>query len=58
MLPSPFDQERLNRTLADLLEADDRRALCRRNGLAYAETADLYSMPQRAADLILAEQGE
>ncbi|ASL25465.1 glycosyltransferase family 4 protein [Azotobacter chroococcum] len=58
VLPSPFDQERLNRTLADLLEADDRRALCRRNGLAYAETADLYSMPQRAADLILAEQGE
>jgi len=58
VLSSPFDQERLNRTLADLLEADDRRALCRRNGLAYAETADLYSMPQRAADLILAEQGE
>lgn len=58
VLPSPFDQERLNRALADLLEADDRRALCRRNGLAYAETADLYSMPQRAADLILAEQGE
>lgn len=58
VLPSPFDQERLNRTLVELLEADDRRALCRRNGLAYAETADLYSMPQRAADLILAEQGE
>ncbi|GAB3368580.1 glycosyltransferase family 4 protein [Azotobacter armeniacus] len=57
VLPSPFDQERFNRMLADMLAADDRRALCQRNGLAYAETADLYSMPQRAADLILAEQG-
>lgn len=57
VLPSPFDQERFNRMLADVLEADGRRVLYRRNGLAYAETADLYSMPQRAADLILAEQG-
>ncbi|MDV7212094.1 glycosyltransferase family 4 protein [Azotobacter beijerinckii] len=55
VVPSPFDQEHFNRMLADLLAADDRRALCRRNGLSYAETADLYSMPQRAADLILAE---
>ncbi|SFA78003.1 glycosyltransferase family 4 protein [Azotobacter beijerinckii] len=55
VVPSPFDQEHFNRMLADLLAADDRRALCRRNGLFYAETADLYSMPQRAADLILAE---
>ncbi|SEQ24289.1 UDP-glucose:(heptosyl)LPS alpha-1,3-glucosyltransferase [Azotobacter beijerinckii] len=55
VVPSPFEQEHFNRMLADLLAADDRRALCRRNGLSYAETADLYSMPQRAADLILAE---
>jgi UDP-glucose:(heptosyl)LPS alpha-1,3-glucosyltransferase len=26
-----------------------------RNGLAFAATADLYSMPQHAADVILAE---
>ncbi|SEI82820.1 UDP-glucose:(heptosyl)LPS alpha-1,3-glucosyltransferase [Azotobacter beijerinckii] len=55
VVSSPFEQEHFNRMLADLLAADDRRALCRRNGLSYAETADLYSMPQRAADLILAE---
>ncbi|MEE4465824.1 glycosyltransferase family 1 protein, partial [Azotobacter chroococcum] len=48
----------LNRTLVEMLEDDGQRALYRRNGLAYADTADLYSMPQRAADLILTEQGE
>ena len=26
------------------------------DGLTYAQTADLYSMPQHAADVILAEQ--
>ena len=26
------------------------------NGLAFADSADLYSMPQRAADVILAER--
>ncbi|WP_349616367.1 glycosyltransferase family 4 protein [Azotobacter salinestris] len=56
VLPSPFDQERLNRVLAEMLEDEGQRALHRRNGLAYAATADLYSMPQRAADLILTGQ--
>ena len=37
--------------------ADERqRAFWHRNGLAYADEADLYSMPQRAADVILAER--
>lgn len=54
VLPSPFEQARLNHTLADMLADDQRRAFWRRNGLAYAETADLYSMPQKAADVILA----
>jgi UDP-glucose:(heptosyl)LPS alpha-1,3-glucosyltransferase len=56
VLPSPFDQEQLNRTLAQMLGDDAQRATWGRNGLAYAETADLYSMPQRAADVILGEQ--
>ncbi|MBG6501965.1 glycosyltransferase family 4 protein [Pseudomonas aeruginosa] len=53
--PSPFEQDSLNRLLAEMLEDAPARAAWARNGLAYAEHADLYSMPQRAADLILGE---
>ncbi|NQD92583.1 glycosyltransferase family 4 protein [Pseudomonas sp. CrR25] len=56
VLASPFEQQRLNRTLAEMLSDDARRAQWQRNGLAFAESADLYSMPQRAADVILAER--
>jgi UDP-glucose:(heptosyl)LPS alpha-1,3-glucosyltransferase len=54
VLASPFEQERLNYLLADMLADDQRRAFWSRNGLAYADSADLYSMPQHAADIILA----
>lgn len=54
VVPSPFEQSTLNRMLAEMLADDARREAWQRNGLAYAETADLYSMPQRAADVILA----
>ena len=54
VLASPFEQERLNHLLADMLADDQRRAFWSRNGLAYADSADLYSMPQHAADIILA----
>lgn len=53
VLPSPFEQDSLNRLLAEMLEDAPARAAWSRNGLAYADHADLYSMPQRAADLIL-----
>lgn len=56
VLASPFDQAQLNRTLADMLADDQRRAFWGRNGLAFADCADLYSMPQKAADVILAEK--
>ena len=56
VLTSPFDQAQLNRTLADMLADDERRAFWGRNGLAFAGCADLYSMPQKAADVILAEK--
>ncbi|HBQ8682658.1 TPA: glycosyltransferase family 4 protein, partial [Klebsiella pneumoniae] len=55
VLPSPFEQDSLNRLLAEMLEDAPARAAWSRNGLAYADHADLYSMPQRAADLILGE---
>jgi UDP-glucose:(heptosyl)LPS alpha-1,3-glucosyltransferase len=38
-----------------MLQDNAARVTWGRNGLAYAETADLYSMPQHAADVILAE---
>jgi UDP-glucose:(heptosyl)LPS alpha-1,3-glucosyltransferase len=56
VLPSPFEQERLNSLLAEMLDDPARHVSWRRNGLAFAEKADLYSMPQRAADVILAER--
>ena len=49
-------QEQLNRTLADMLADPRQRAFWGRNGLAYADSADLYSMPKKAADVILAER--
>ncbi len=58
VLPSPFEQDSLNRLLAEMLEDARARAAWSRNGLAYADHADLYSMPQRAADLILGRPHE
>ncbi|WP_439860715.1 glycosyltransferase family 4 protein [Pseudomonas sp. MBLB4136] len=56
VLSSPFEQQQLNRSLREMLEDDAQRGQWQRNGLAYADSADLYSMPQRAADVILAER--
>ncbi|QKE64673.1 glycosyltransferase family 4 protein [Aquipseudomonas campi] len=56
VLPSPFQQERLNSMLTEMLTDDAARASWGANGLAFADTADLYSMPQHAADVILAER--
>ncbi|TBU88004.1 glycosyltransferase family 4 protein [Phytopseudomonas dryadis] len=56
VLDSPFEQGTLNRLLAEVLADEAQRSLWQRNGLAFAETADLYSMPQHAADVILAER--
>lgn len=55
VLDEPLEQEQLNRYLARMLEDDAARAAWAANGLAYADSADLYSMPQHAADVILAQ---
>ncbi|GHU16164.1 hypothetical protein FACS189441_8280 [Betaproteobacteria bacterium] len=52
-LASPFAQEALNAALIRLLTDADRRHTARDNALAYAKTADLYSLPEYAADIIL-----
>jgi UDP-glucose:(heptosyl)LPS alpha-1,3-glucosyltransferase len=55
VLDEPFEQAQLTEYLERMLGDADARAAWSRNGLAFAETADLYSMPQHAADVILAE---
>lgn len=52
VLPAPFEQTRLNRALADMLAAKEKRKQWQQQALAFARQADIYSMPQRAADLI------
>ena len=56
VVPAPFVQDDLNRALAEMLADDAARAKWSVNGLAFADSADLYSMPQHAADVILAER--
>ncbi len=53
VLESPFSQPVLDRALAGMLQSSQQRALWSQNALHYAKDADLYSMPERAADLIL-----
>ena len=53
VVSTPFEQATLDRVLAEMLTDDTARARWRGNGLAFAERADLYSLPERAADVIL-----
>ncbi len=54
VVPEPFDDAKFAVLLEELLTSPDREQW-RKNGLAYAQTEDLYSMPEKAADLILGE---
>jgi UDP-glucose:(heptosyl)LPS alpha-1,3-glucosyltransferase len=56
VLSEPFAQAQLNQQLAAMLSDDAARTQWSLNGLAFADVADLYSMPQHAADVILAER--
>ena len=56
VLPEPFDQATLSETLQDMLCDTLARARWKSNALAFAETADIYSNAERAADLILEER--
>ncbi|MNH37828.1 Lipopolysaccharide core biosynthesis protein RfaG [compost metagenome] len=56
VLDEPFEQEQLNRYLQRMLEDGQARAAWARHGLAFADSADLYSMPEHAADVILAQE--
>ena len=51
VLPLPFKQEELNLALQKMLSSPDM-AGWRQNGLSFAKQTDLYSLPDKAADLI------
>ena len=55
VVPEPFTQETLNAVLAEMLADDKARKRWQANAMAFAETADIYSNAERAADLILQE---
>lgn len=52
VVPSPFEQAALNRELAEMLSDPQRLKAWGGNGIAYGRTEDLYSLPEKAADLI------
>lgn len=51
LIPSPFRQETLNEKLREMLEQDRRQEWVSK-GRAFAESADIYSLPEKAADFI------
>lgn len=53
LIPSPFKQETMNGMLKTMLNSPERGQWSR-NGMAYARCADIFSMPDQAADLIVA----
>lgn len=55
VVPSPFKQKVLNKMLSQMLSDREARGRWQRNALEFAEHADLYSMPERAADVILGD---
>lgn len=57
IVPQPFAQADLDAALARMLGDDAARAAWQANALAFADRSDLYSLPERAADLIVGKRG-
>jgi len=53
LIASPFAQKALDTALAGMLADPEARACWSRNALAFSEHADIYSLHEKAADLIL-----
>lgn len=51
-LKEPFDQDEMNHALCKLLTDKDYRHECAENAKKFSDTADLYSMIEKAADII------
>ncbi len=55
VVPNPFQQEELNHRLSAMLknlQNPDEKQRWQNNALHFANTADIYSMPKRAAEII------
>ena len=52
VVESPFSQQILNESLAAMLDDRVKRRQWQENGLRFAASADIYSMPEHAAELI------
>lgn len=52
----PYEQQSFNRSLAELITSDSREQW-QKNGLRFGLDADVFSMPQRAADFICGSIG-
>lgn len=55
VIASPFQQSKLNEILGQALMQDTRRGEWAAAARHYADTEDLYSLPEKAADLIIGE---
>jgi len=53
LCPEPFEQQKLNGILRDMLADAPRLAEYRANALNYCRNADIYSMTEKAVELIL-----
>lgn len=53
VIPTPFSQEVLDTALLKMIMDDSGRRQWGSNGLAFGAQADIYSLPERAADIIV-----
>ncbi|EPF2242898.1 glycosyltransferase family 4 protein [Citrobacter werkmanii] len=53
VIPEPFTQDKLNTALFDALQNNEQRSRWAGNARHFADTEDLYSLADKAADIIL-----
>ena len=52
VIDEPFKQPSLNMALLEMLSEQEQRVAWQQNGIAFGQTADIYSMPHQATDVI------
>ncbi len=58
VIDEPFTQAALNTALNTALSEKTQLASWQENAIHYANTADLYSLPEKAADIILGNRND